>query len=133
MYSQTLSKKVFTKYCAVSWSRNAHGVLLLELEQHVAQFFMFKTKSMNGSVLTAHDAQRTFDINGWLNAKSDVFSTYMGETVTNLQVVLAHMVFLLLILTIALAGTSLPLALVSSSGAAWAVYRLNMTEKGGEA
>lgn len=86
---------------------------------------------MNGSVLSMRKAQRAFSIQSWLNAKSDSFSLLMGETVTNLQVILVHLILLFLGGTVVAIEASLSLALLLLACAAWAVYRLNMTEKGG--
>lgn len=87
---------------------------------------------MQQTIQLQRSAQRAFSIQSWLNAKSDSFSLLMGETVTNLQVILVHLILLFLGGTVVAIEASLSLALLLLACAAWAVYRLNMTEKGGE-
>jgi len=86
---------------------------------------------MQQTIQLQRKAQRAFSIQSWLNAKSQTGSLIMGETVTNLQVVLVHLILLFLGGTVVAIEASLSLTLLLLACAAWAVYRLNMTEKGG--
>ncbi len=87
---------------------------------------------MQQTIQLQRSAQRSLAIKTWLSAKSETGSLLMGETVTNLQVVIVHLILLFLGGTVVAIEASLSLALLLLACAAWAVYRLNMTEKGGE-
>ncbi|MBO5058024.1 MAG: hypothetical protein J6C05_08995 [Prevotella sp.] len=68
----------------------------------------------------------------WLNEKSETGSLIMSETVTRLQVVLTQVILIMIIGATVAVNFSLSLALLFLACASWAVYQLNILEKGGQ-
>lgn len=78
------------------------------------------------------NAQRAFSFKAWMDAKSESFSAMSGETVTRRQVILVNLALMAVIMTAIVVETSLTLSMCMAVCAAWAVYVLNKTEKGGD-
>ena len=80
---------------------------------------------------TLRPARRSFSLKEWMNAKSNFYTLTCGFPVTRLLAIRVNLVFLCMAVA-AVAVEQQPLASVAAAlCAAWLVYRVNQSEKGG--